>query len=79
MGYHMREIQKGKLGEISKVQEEVDEFKDALEQGNKVLQMCELCDIYGALEALARPYGLSMKDLQRMSDRTVSAFSDGSR
>jgi len=79
MGYHKTKIEKGELGFISKVQEEIDEFKDAIEQDNKIMAMLELSDIYGALEELAIKYKLSMTDLKTMSDATKSAFKDGSR
>ena len=79
MGYHHRSIKAGVLGEISKVEEEVAEFIDAQEQDNKVLQICELCDIYGALEAVAEKFGLNMNDLRKMSNATKSAFQDGER
>lgn len=79
MGYHKREISKGILGKISKIEEEVEEFKDAEAQGNKILCMVELSDMYGALEQLASNYGLTMDDLKKMSDCTVSAFKDGTR
>ena len=41
MGYHTREIAKGVLGEASKVREEYEEFMDAIEQEDKVLQIFE--------------------------------------
>jgi hypothetical protein len=43
------------------------------------MQFLELADIYGALEAVAEEYDLTMNDLQKMSDVTKSAFKDGSR
>ena len=80
LGYHKREIMvKGVLGESSKILEEVDEFNEAIEQNNKILAMCELSDIYGALEELAINNGVSMKDLKKMSDCTKEAFKEGLR
>jgi len=79
MGYHKTKIVKGELGLISKVQEEIDEYKDAIEQDNKIMAMLELSDIYGALEEVATKNNLSMSDLKTMSDATKSAFKDGSR
>lgn len=79
MGYHKRKIVRGTLGEISKVQEEVDEFIDAKEQGIIIMEMLELSDIFGALEALAHTYDLSIDDLKKMSDATKEAFEDGTR
>ena len=79
MGYHLRHINKGTFGEASKLQEELDELVDAEEQGNQIMAMCELADLYGALKAIADRYGLTMTDLQTMSDATARAFQDGSR
>jgi hypothetical protein len=42
MGYHLRPISKGVLGEASKIQEELDELLDAEAQQNKILAMVEL-------------------------------------
>jgi phosphoribosyl-ATP pyrophosphohydrolase len=79
MGYHTREIEKGKLGLASKIREELEELVDAEEQGNRILAMCELADIYGALEARAVNYGLEMDDLRIMAHATAAAFREGSR
>jgi len=78
-GYHTVKIKKGKLGEISKLQEELDELKDAEAQGVKILIHCELADLYGALRKYARKYELSMKDLEAMATLTEIAFRDGYR
>lgn len=37
IGYHVTSIKKGELGELSKVQEELDEAFDALKQNNPVI------------------------------------------
>jgi phosphoribosyl-ATP pyrophosphohydrolase len=79
MGYHRDIIPKGTYGEIDKVQEETFEFVDAKRQGVKIMEMLELSDIYGALEAVASNYNLTMKDLRMMSDRTKEAFKEGKR
>lgn len=79
MGYHKIKIKKGTLGESSKIQEELDELKDAEKQSCKILAHVELSDIYGALEACAETYGLTMSDLGQMSDLTKNAFKSGSR
>jgi hypothetical protein len=79
MGYHTKEIQKGILGKSSKIKEELYELFDAEEQGVKILAHCELADIYGALEACAESYGLTMEDLRKMLELTKSAFKEGSR
>ena len=78
-GYHLKKINKGVYGEISKVEEEISEFKDALEQNSKIMADVELADVYGALEAVAVARGLSMKDLKIMSKITKRAFLNGHR
>ena len=35
MGYHLRKIEKGTLGEFSKIKEEFEELEDANKQSNK--------------------------------------------
>jgi len=37
MGYHLKSITKGVIGEFSKIQEEFEECVDANEQGGKIL------------------------------------------
>lgn len=79
MGYHTTDIKKGVLGQASKIQEELDELIDAEKQGCKILAMVELSDLYGALEACAASYGVTMKDLSQMAALTKSAFESGHR
>lgn len=80
MGYHKREIVKGTIGEFSKIQEEWDELIDAHEQEAKLLELCELSDLYGAIDAYVHnKYGMSIQDIKQMSDMTVSAFKEGKR
>lgn len=50
MTYHLRHIPKGTLGEWSKVEEELDEFLEALEQNAAVMALIELSDLYGAVD-----------------------------
>jgi len=80
-GYHKAEITSGEIGEISKIQEELDELKDAVDQGVKILQLVEMSDLVGALqEYLAKHHpGTSMKDLFEMAKLTKKAFTDGTR
>ena len=79
MGYHKKPIPKGEYGDISKVKEEVEEYIDATEQGVIIMQLTELADIYGALEAVARNHNLLMEDLRRMNELTKEAFEEGRR
>lgn len=78
-GYHKNHITRGLYGDISKVSEEVEEYLDAKMQGIRIMEMLELSDIYGALEAVAVGYNLTMGDLKAMSDRTKSSFNSGER
>lgn len=78
-GYHRVPIKKGTLGEISKIQEELDELADAEHQGVRILMMCELADLYGALRAYAKKYNLKMSDLHDMAKLTRHAFKTGVR
>lgn len=78
-GYHIATIEKGTYGEVSKIQEELDELKDAIDQGCNIMAAVELSDLYGALEAYAENGGLSMEDLRIMSNITKRAFKSGAR
>ena len=77
MGYHKKFIPKGTLGEISKISEEYYEFEDAVDQGCKILIICELCDMIGAIEAYAKNYNLTLSDLLKIKNLTKSAFEEG--
>lgn len=78
-GYHVREIPPGVFGEISKIREELEELEDAHAQGVRIMELCELSDLYGAIEAYAQTLGVTMEDLRAMNDRTKKAFHDGTR
>ena len=62
MGYHKENITKGVYGYSSKILEELQELQDAEKQGVKIMIHVELSDLYGALEAVAQNYNLSMID-----------------
>lgn len=81
MGYHYNKIPKGIYGEFSKVKEEIAELEDAVEQGNKIMILLELADLYGAIEGyLEKNFpGFNMEEIEDMSEKTKSAFEDGSR
>ena len=80
MGYHKRAISvKGNFGEVSKIEEELDELKEALEQDNKILALVEISDLYGAIEAVAENLGINMEDVKKMSAATKRAFQSGER
>ena len=79
MGYHKIQIPKGTLGEFSKISEEYLELFDAVEQDNKILEICEMCDLVGAIEAYANKFNLTIEDIIRMKDANKRAFEDGTR
>ncbi len=59
MSYHTKHIPKGVVGEFSKI----EELKDAVEQQDKVLTICELTDLVGAIQLFAASkFNLSMED-----------------
>jgi phosphoribosyl-ATP pyrophosphohydrolase len=78
-GYHTTEIKKGTLGTLSKIQEELDELKDAEKQESKIMMMVELSDLYGAVEEYCASQGITMEDLRIFSDITKRAFKNGRR
>lgn len=79
IGYHLTDIKKGFLGEISKIEEELAELKDAEIQGSKIMMMVELSDLYGAIEEYCAKYNITMEDLKTFSDITKRAFRNGRR
>jgi len=80
-GYHLREIEKGELGEASKIREETEEFMDAMAQNSSVMGLVELSDLVGAVEAFLKKHhpSVSLDDLKIMSDITKRAFENGRR
>lgn len=80
MGYHKKEIKKGVLGEYSKIKEEFKELTDAFEQNDKILQLCELTDLIGAIEEFSlNKFNISLQDLINFSNKTKSAFREKKR
>lgn len=80
-GYHLRPIAKGELGELSKLDEELDELHDAAAQGVKIMELVELSDLYGAMRLYLERHhpGTTMADLEKMNDVTRRAFLNGHR
>lgn len=80
-GYHLVTIQKGELGELSKVREELEELTDAHAQGDRIMQLVEAADLYGALELFLEKHipGMTMQDLAKFSATTRRAFQNGRR
>jgi hypothetical protein len=80
MGYHKNKIPKGVFGEVSKIDEEYLEFRDAIDNDNPVMALMELSDLIGAIEEFSKKhYNIGMDSLKKMSDTTKSAFEDGTR
>lgn len=81
IGYHITRIPSGVLGETSKIQEELDELKDAEAQGCRVMELVELADLYGAIECYLQQKhpSITMADLAIFSSITKRAFTNGTR
>lgn len=80
MGYHKKEICEGVVGEFSKIQEEFEELSDAFEQNDKILQICELSDLIGAIEEYSlTKFNITLQDLIDFSNKTKEAFRENSR
>jgi len=79
MAYHTKNIIKGTFGEFSKIAEEFFELEDAFNQSDKVLQICEMTDLIGAIEEYAKKWNLSIIDLKKFSDKTKNSFISGKR
>jgi NTP pyrophosphatase (non-canonical NTP hydrolase) len=77
-GHHTVKISRGELGEISKIQEELDELRDAEQQGVKILIASELADLYGAIRVYALKYGYKMGDLHEMAKLIRNEFEQSS-
>ncbi len=80
-GYHVAHIEKGELGELSKIQEELNEALDAQSQNAKIMVLVELSDMVGALEAYLTKHhpGTTLDDLRTMASITQRAFASGRR
>ena len=82
MGYHKTEITKGIYGHFSKIEEEFQELKDALEQKDRILALVELSDLIGAIDGfLKHEFNniVSLDDVVKFSKLTQNAFETGDR
>lgn len=80
MGYHLREIEKGVIGNFSKIKEEFEELEDAFLQEDKILILCELTDLIGAIESYTKNnFNIELKDLINFSNKTKESFKEGKR
>ncbi len=80
-GYHINEIKKGVVGELSKIYEEVEEIKDAEQQGVDIMLLVELSDLIGAVQLYLEKHhpSVQLTDLIKMSEVTQRAFKTGGR
>lgn len=65
--WHTKEIEKGTLGSLSKIKEELEEAYDAEAQGQDLMLMFELSDIVGACGLVAEQYGMTLDQLVKFS------------
>lgn len=79
MSYHKRVIEKGVLGEPSKIKEEFEEFMDCVDQDNTLMGLFELSDMIGAIESYVKKYNLTLDDIIKMKNATANAFESGRR
>jgi len=80
MGYHKNKISKGYYKEFSKIKEEFEELEDAYQQGDPILQLCEMADLIGAIEAYSIFYfGIGIEKIIDFNNKTKEAFKEGSR
>lgn len=81
MAYHIKKIERGTYGNFSKIKEEFLELEDAVEQNNKVLALCEIADLFGAIEGYLQTHaaGISIEDILKMMTATKEAFLSGER
>jgi phosphoribosyl-ATP pyrophosphohydrolase len=79
-GYHITNIERGELGEFSKIVEEFSELKDAYHQDSKIMMLIEMADMIGAMELyLKKQHNMTITDLVKFSEITVRAFKSGER
>ena len=80
-GYHLARIEKGELGELSKIREELEEALDADVQDASVMVLVELSDMMGAVQAYLEKHhpSISVDDLVKFSRITKRAFVNGRR
>ncbi len=79
-GYHITNIEKGELGEFSKIEEEFLELKDAKSQGSSVMMLIEMADLIGAMSLyLEKHHNMTVGDLITFSEITKRAFRSGER
>lgn len=79
MTYHQNDIKKGVIGEVTKITEEYEEFIDSVNQNCIIMQLIELSDLLGAIEAYTEKYNITLHDLIKMKEITKRVFLSGRR
>lgn len=80
MGYHKVSIPRGQYGAFDKIIEEFHELQDAHKQQIRIMELCELADLVGAVEGyVEQQFGMKLDDVLQMMQATKRAFQDGSR
>jgi phosphoribosyl-ATP pyrophosphohydrolase len=70
-GYHINIINKGIIGECSKIIEEIEEVIDAEKQKSKIMILVELSDLLGAILLYIQKYELNI-DVEFVSDKNTN-------
>ena len=81
-GYHLTPIRKGTFGQFSKIEEEWQELKDAISQGNRIMELAEFSDLLCAIDGylkLSFAEKLNISDVIKMMEATQRAFVSGQR
>lgn len=78
-GYHTKQIEKGELGDFSKIREEFEELEDAVNQKDKIMILCECSDLIGAIKHFVSRYNISLNDLISFNNKTENAFKANKR
>lgn len=79
--YHQKDIPKAKFGTMQKIEEEFLELYDAHYQKNKILELVELADLYGAIKGYVNKNykNISFKQIINFAKLTEKAFTSGKR
>lgn len=80
-GYHKSGFVKYNTGTLLKIKEEINECIDAEKQNDKLLLICELADVIGAVKMYIdnNDIGVTINDLDKFSQKTINAFKKGKR
>jgi len=80
-GYHLKEIPKGEVGELSKIYEELLEAYEAESQGSALMVLIELSELVGGIDRYLQKHHPTVKlaELIKMSTITQRAFDSGRR